>query len=241
MRITIAIAEDNAVERRLLKSEVAGNTNYKLLFDAEDGKDLLFKLQKAKVLPDVLLLDINMPRVNGLIITTYVTFKYPGIKIIGVSSHTNQSLLTEVLSEGAKGFIAKYFLYKESLLYKDHLMGINLLQQAVNSIMQGNIYIDKLVMNEVDKIQLSISTHEIINTKYPYFKPKLVEFAILNASGLTHEEIAALMCLSVAAIKKYCTNLMAEFMAGDRFELGVQCMQRGIVKLAVYYDKSIAA
>ena len=66
-------------------------------------------LQNTKHLPDILLLDIKMPKIDGLLLTQYITFIHPSIKIIGVSSHSNEALVTEVLSEGALGFITKSF------------------------------------------------------------------------------------------------------------------------------------
>lgn len=234
--VTIAMAEDNATHRGLLKNEIATN-GYKLLFDAVDGKDLLRKLQSAKVLPQVLLLDIQMPYVNGLAATTYITFKYPSIKIIGVSSHTNERLVSEIISEGATGFISKHFLTKDSIIYIECLKDINILQNAIDTVLQNKRFVDKLVVNDPDDLDLSMSTQQIIEVNYKYLKPRLVEFAILNATDLKIKDIADLLCVSYDAVRKYYKQLAKEFKVTSSEKLAKACMENGIVKFASYYDK----
>ncbi|MBC7720445.1 MAG: response regulator transcription factor [Pedobacter sp.] len=237
--VQIAIAEDNTAERRLLKNKVAGYKNYDLLFEAVDGWDLLKKLQSAKKLPHILLLDINMPYVNGLLITIYCSLKYPSIKIIGISSHTNENLVREVLSEGALGFIAKYFLYPTSIAYQSVYNREDLLAMAIKSVLANKLFIDKLVVNNPEKILFSISTKAIIANNYQHINATLVQFAILNATGLPFKNIAELMCVTEPAVKKYCRKLSAEVKVTDRYELSNYCMQNGIVKLATYFDSSM--
>jgi YesN/AraC family two-component response regulator len=92
--LTIAIAEDNPVEMEGLIQHV-NKLGHKLVLTAINGYDLLLQLSKlpTQKLPQILLLDINMPKVNGLIVTMYFTYKYPSIKIIAVSSHTSNTLI----------------------------------------------------------------------------------------------------------------------------------------------------
>lgn len=238
--IQIAIAEDNAAERGLLKSEIAAHKNYHLMLEAVDGWDLLKKLLAAKKLPQVLLLDINMPYVNGLLITIYCALKYPSIKIIGISSHTNENLVREVISEGALGFICKYFLVKDSILYAANYKNIDLLDMAIASVMDNRLFIDKLVINEPEKLQLSIATKAVIATHYKHIKETLVEFAILNSAGLDFKMIAELMCVSEHAVKKYYRQLSVQLKVKNRTELVSYCMHHGIIKLATYFDNSMA-
>jgi DNA-binding NarL/FixJ family response regulator len=237
--ITIAMAEDNARERMLLKNAIAA-LGYKLLFDAIDGKDILIKLRDAKLLPQILLLDIQMPYANGLAVAAYVSFKYPTIKIIGISSHTNDRLVIEIISEGAKAFISKHFLTTDSAIYQDLIKGTNPLADAINSVQKEELFIEKLVLNDTKNIQLSLFTQQIIAQKYRYLKPKLVEFAILNATDMTISDIANLLFVSVETVKKYYQQLARDFKVSSREKLAKACMENGIVKFASYYDKHVA-
>jgi DNA-binding NarL/FixJ family response regulator len=92
--ITIGIAEDNPLEMEGLKEHV-NKLGHKLVLTAINGYHLLEQLSKlpTQKLPQILLLDINMPKVNRLIVTMYFAYKYPSIKIIAVSSHTSDTLI----------------------------------------------------------------------------------------------------------------------------------------------------
>lgn len=242
-KITVAIAEDNTADMAALKQEVANNPKLKLQLTAVNGYDLLLqfqKLQKDK-LPQILLLDINMPIINGLLVTMYCKFIYPSIKIIGVSSHTNNRLVTEVLTEGAVGFITKYFLAKTSILYNAHYNNTDLLDEAITAALKNKQYIDILLVNEPNKIQLSLTTQAIIAKHYSYLQPKHIEFLMLNTSCLDMKKIASLICISIGTAKDYRTFLCKKFNAADRFQLSRICMEVGVVKLALYYDNTMAA
>lgn len=239
--LTIAIAEDNAAEMEGLKQQVA-TLGHKLLLTAVNGYDLLEQLLKLPTdkLPKLLLLHINMPRINGLLITTCCTFKYPSIKIIGVSSHTNEQLITEVITEGAVAFITKYFLTPDSIVYKANYGSTNVLQIAINAILAGQLFIDKLLVNNPTTIKLTSTTASIIARHYKHLKPKQIEFAILNAAGLSLKEIAYLMHTTTNTVKDYNEVLCNQFNVVNHGQLALACVQHGIVKQAIYYDTTMA-
>ncbi|MFY7899564.1 MAG: response regulator [Chitinophagaceae bacterium] len=238
--LSIAIAEDNAEEREKLKKQVI-QLGYTLQIVAVNGYDLLEQLQvlPTQKLPQILLLDIKMPRINGLLVTMYCAFKYPSIKVIGISSHTNEQLVTQVITEGASAFITKYFLTPSSIVYTDNYGDANLLQLAINAVQKGELFIDKLLVNYPENIQRTISTNTIIQKKYAQLKPKHREFIILNAAGLSLNEVALLMHISKHTIKDYNTVLCKMFAVDNHHQLVHACFELGIVKLAVYFDNSI--
>ncbi len=238
--LSIAIAEDNAEEREKLIKQVV-QLGYTLQLVAVNGYDLLEQLQVLPThkLPHILLLDIKMPRINGLLVTMYCAFKYPTIKVIGVSSHTNEQLVTHVITEGASAFITKYFLTPASIVYADNYGNTHLLQLAIDAVQKGELFIDKLLVNHPEKIQQNISTNTIIQKKYPQLKPKHREFIILNAAGLSLTEIALLMQISKHTVKDYNTILCQMFNVDNHHQLVQACFEQGIVKLAVYFDESM--
>ncbi len=239
--INVALAEDDSLERDLLIKEIITNPAYNLIITAVDGFDLLQQIHKAKILPDILLLDINMPKVDGLLVTSYLHLIYPEIRIIGVSSHCSENLIRAVLSEGANGFITKYFLYKQSILFMDHYRQTDFLGEAIHNVFNGNNYIDKLLTNHPAQIKLSISTHQVITSHFKQLKQELVQFALLNAAELTFAEIAAIMNLSKASIKNYYNQLSVRFNLGNRKELTTFCIKNGLVKLPFYLDNNLAS
>jgi DNA-binding NarL/FixJ family response regulator len=240
--LTIAIAEDNAAEREGLKQQVH-KLGHQVLLTAVNGYDLLQQLLKlpTQKLPHILLLDIKMPRINGLIVTTYCAYKYPSIRIIAVSSHTNDTLITEIITEGASAFITKYFLTPNAFIYSDNYGTTNVLQLAVEAVQNGQFFIDKLLINYPENIRRTVATSTIIAKQHAYLKPKHKEFVILNAAGLSLAEVAVLMHTSANTLKDYNKILCKQFGVDNHHQLVHACFAHGIVKLAVYYDSTMVA
>lgn len=238
--ITIAIAEDNTVEREGLIQQI-NKLGCNLVFAAVNGYDLLMRLSKlpTQKLPQILLLDIKMPKINGLIVTIYCTYKYPSIKIIAVSSHTNETLIAEILTEGASAFITKYFITPNSFVYNNVYGTKNVLQLAIEAVQNGQLFIDKLLVNNPNEIKTTVATSAIINKYYSHFRPKKREFVILNVADLSLSEIAELMHTTESTLKEYSALLCKQFTVSNRYQVANACFTHGIVKLAAYYDNTM--
>lgn len=178
-----------------------------------------------------------MPKIDGLILTQYITFKYPSIKIIGISSHSNEALVTEVLSEGAIGFITKYFLAKDSIPYLATYKNRNILEEAIDAVLQNVEYIDCLLFNSTKTFKKTLSTKKIIREKYSNFSDLEIEYLILNAADLSHKEIAKIMNKSDASVKHYYNCISTDLNITSRSELVYYCTTNGIVKHPMFYDK----
>lgn len=235
--ITFALAEDDEQYRFLIKQELKQLAETNLIFDAVDGYALLTKLNNAKELPEILLLDIDLPKADGLLLTMYITRKYPSIKIIGISSHCNKELVTEVLSEGAISFISKHFASKTSAIYQAAFGKRNILFEAINDTLAGKQYTDTMFFNEVDQLTLSKSTKKIILEKFPLLTHTQIKFLILNATALSFKEIGLVMNKSMASVKGYYNTLSLRFKVNSRTELSHFCIKNGLVKLPAFYDK----
>ncbi|MDP1810974.1 MAG: response regulator transcription factor [Sediminibacterium sp.] len=236
--ITFALAEDDEQHSSLIKQALKQLAETTLLIDAVDGYALLTKLNNAKKLPDILLLDINLPKIDGLLLTIYISRKYPSIKIIGISSHCNKELVTEVLSEGAISFISKHFTSKTSAIYQAIFGKRNILFEAINDTLAGKQYTDTMLFNEVDQLTLSKSTKKIIEEKFPLLTNTQIKFLILNAADLSYKEIALSMNKSRASVKGYYNTLALQFKVNNRTELSCFCIKNGLVKLPAFYDKT---
>lgn len=138
-------------------------------------------------------------------------------------------------------FITKYFLAPNAFIYTDNYGTANVLQMATNAVVNNQLYIDKLLVSDPTTIKRTPTTASIIATHYKHLKPKHIEFAILNAAGLSLLDIAALMHTTVYTVKDYNALLCKQFKVANHFQLALACMQRGIVKQAVYYDNAMAA
>ena len=110
-KINIAIAEDHTLIRNGTISFLEKYSEFTVLFGAENGRDLMNKLETS--IPDVLLLDISMPVMDGIEALQLIQVKYPQIKVIMYSSHYDRFYIKETIKEGAVGFLSKNCMMEE--------------------------------------------------------------------------------------------------------------------------------
>ena len=103
----IAIADDELLFRQGLKAIIQAETNFKILFDAENGNDLLVKLRSAKTKPHVIITDLKMPELNGVELAKVLTKEFPKIKIIALTSYFSKPFILNMISIGAVAYLAK--------------------------------------------------------------------------------------------------------------------------------------
>lgn len=235
-----ALAEDDFRFRTLIKEELKLYKKNQLIIDAHDGLELLLGLNISKKMPHIILLDIQMPKVDGLLLAQYISHKYPQVKMIGISTHSNVEIVTEVLSEGAIAFISKHFAHRDSGIYISCFGDRNVFFEAIESAAKSEQYIDLLLINKPKEMKLSKSTSAIRQKEYPNLTPNQIEFIILNAADLSYDEIAKIMQLSRSSVKSFYNQLAKLFDIHSRAELVTYCVKRGLVKLPSYYDKEIS-
>ena len=138
-------------------------------------------------------------------------------------------------------FITKYFLTPNASIYTDNYGNANVLQMAIDAVLNNKLFIDKLLVNNPTAIKLTPTTTSIIASNYKNLKPKHLEFAILNAAGLSLKDTAHLMNTSVNTVKDYNNLLCKRFGVANHAQLALACVQHGIVKQAMYYDTTMVA
>jgi DNA-binding NarL/FixJ family response regulator len=132
--INIAIADDEALFRSGI-SMLLQDDDISVVLEAEHGQDLLDKLQAASEIPDVLLLDLNMPVLNGIEAAKTIRETYPDLKIIILSSHYSKAFITNMLEIGAAAYLAKNAspdemeltireVYAKGFYYDQHIMEV---------------------------------------------------------------------------------------------------------------------
>lgn len=235
--IVFGLVEDNERYRSLIKKEISKIDDSKLIIDSANGYELLLKLNNAKKLPDILLLDIELPKIDGLLLTSYISQVYPSIKMIGVSSHSNEALVTEVLSEGAISFISKHFTSPNSAVYKQTYGNRNVFKEAIDQTILNTSYIDDLLFNKGRELKLSTSTNLLIKKTFPELTLIHRQFLLLNTADLSYQEIASIMNKSLPSIKKYLAYFLNKFELKNKAELITCCIKNGFVKLPAYYDQ----
>lgn len=109
-KIKIALADDEILIRQGIKTILLQENEFEVVFDVSNGKELITTLEEnPQNLPDIILMDINMPEYNGVEATKYLSKKFPEISIIAVSSYTSETFMKKMISVGAVCYIPKNF------------------------------------------------------------------------------------------------------------------------------------
>ena len=211
----IALIDDHSLIRNALKELINRFDRFEVCIDASNGKDLIDKLCSFP-LPDIALVDINMPMMDGYETTSYLTQNYPQIKVLALSVNDDDESIIKMLRCGAIGY-----LLKDSETSQ--------LQLALNEVVYKGYYHSDLVSNSMIK---SIKSEQSIIKKPSFtFHSREEEFLRLACSELTYKEIADKMCLSPRTVDGYRESLFEKLEIKSRVGLVLFAIKNGFVKV----------
>jgi len=136
--ISLTLVDDNVFFRQVLKTHLSVCSDVQMMFDSANGQDLLNELADCapSALPDIILLDLNMPVLDGRKTAKIIREKYPFIKIVMISLHFNKHVVSELLKCGVRGFIKKSIEAKE-------------LEVVINTVAHDQIYMGQGLFKSV--------------------------------------------------------------------------------------------
>jgi DNA-binding NarL/FixJ family response regulator len=208
----VVIVEDH----RLLSQAISGLVNsfrsFEVPYQCNNGQELLDKLKFSNNIPDIILMDVNMPILNGIETTEIVKNSYPQIKIIALSVEGSEETIIKMLKAGAKGYLLKD-VEKE------------VLEEALKEVISTGYYHTK----EVSHILVN-SLNENYDGNYK-LKERELEFIKLVCSELTYKEIAEKMFLSPKTIDGYRDSLFQKLQVKNKIGLVLYAIKHKIVYL----------
>jgi len=217
--ITIALAEDHPQMRGFISSMLKKIDGYRISMEAENGHQLVKLLHSSKKIPDVAIIDVHMPVMDGLALTHFITCHYPGIKVLAVSTHTHPAIVQDMLEAGARGY-----LVKENLPHQ--------LSKALEVICAGNFFIDDAIDNKSDFLSAAINWKGENNTACSEITEKELVFLQLSATAISYDQIAYLMNVAKESVYNYQKSLKEKLGFSDRQEFTLYAIQHGIAKVA---------
>lgn len=191
-QIRVAIADDHKIFRDGIKMALKDKDYLKILWEAEDGKDLMHKLQIKQ--PDVLLMDIRMPEVDGINAIGMIRKEYEGVKIVVLTMYDDQEMITRMMEMGANAYLTKTTDPEE-------------IYQAIITCMNDDFYFNDLVNKAV---LLKLQHKKTIRQFYPNpvkFSEKEIKILKLIAADKTTEEISKEVFLSPRTIETIRQNM----------------------------------
>ena len=211
---TIVLTDDHI----LLRNGLAGllkNIGHTVLFEADNGKDLIEKLTPHN-LPDIILMDISMPEMDGCEATEWVRHNFPEIKVMALSMYSSESSIIRMLKCGAKGYILKDCSPPE-------------LEGAINALMNHGFYYSELLngklINAINKMGDSDNDiHRLVQ-----LHEKETEFLKMSCTEFTYKEIAEKMSVSPRTVDSYRDSLFEKLHVKTRIGLVMYAVKNGIV------------
>jgi two-component system invasion response regulator UvrY len=211
----LVLIDDHVLLRNGLASLVK-NLGHSVLFEADNGKDFIGKL-KPRSLPDIVLLDINMPEMDGYDTARWIKNNHPEIKILTLSMYDRESSIIRMLRNGAKGYILKDSDPKE-------------LKTAINSLMEKGYYHSELVTSKLIHA-INIMDDNNDTSKLLRLSEREIEFLKHACSELTYKEIAEQMCMSPRTIDGYRDTLFVKLNIKTRIGLALYAIKNGIINM----------
>jgi DNA-binding NarL/FixJ family response regulator len=193
--IKIAIADDHKIFRDGIKMALSGKDNLKMLWEAEDGKDMMHKIAIKK--PEVLLMDIRMPEIDGINAIQIIRKEYEDIKIIVLTMYDDQQMISKMMEMGANAYLTKTTDPEE-------------IYEAILTCMNDDFYFNDLVNKAVmgKLMQKKNVRQHYGNGNMPVqFNEKEIKILQLLAEDKTTEEISKIIFLSPRTIETIRQNM----------------------------------
>lgn len=215
MSIKIMIADDHGMIREGIKHLLEFDGSIKVVAEAKDGEECIKYLEKAEVLPDVLLLDINMPKKNGIDTLEYIKSRKINIKVLMLTVHNEVEYLVKAIDIGANGYLLKDSESSE-------------LKKAISHVMNGDNYIQASLIPALNARLIKRDTDK---EKIESMTKREVEVLILVANGMFNKEIATTLNISERTVKNHISNIFKKIEVADRTQAAVFAIRNGLIQL----------
>lgn len=211
MQHSIAIVDDHILIAKALSGIIENFKQFEVLYECENGKVLQEKLMVKKNIPDIVLLDISMPVMDGFGTAQWLKEMHPEILIIALSMQDDEQSLIKMIKSGAKGYLLKNVHPAE-------------LEKALNALVKNGSYYPDWAAS---KIINSISTESSANINAINFTEREKEFLQYTVTEMSYKEIAEKMFCSPRTVESYRDSLFEKLGLKTRVGLAVYAMKNG--------------
>jgi len=214
-RIRILLADDHQVFREGLRLVLERIPDIEIVSEASDGEEAVS--QTAALAPEIVLMDITMPGLNGLEAAKQITRTHPGVKILLLSVHESDEYLAEMLNIGLAGYILKTASGREVI-------------SAIRAVHNGDVFLYPSIARMLVKEYTRVTNGKKANTVYEGLTAREKEILVHIAEDKKNREIADIMGMKIRTVQAHRTNLMDKLGAHDRTELVKYAIRKGIIE-----------
>ena len=212
MSIKVLIADDHQIVRDGLRSMLEKEPWIKVVGEAEEGRTTL-RLAR-ELAPDVIIMDVSMPDLNGIEATRQIIAEFPTIKVIALSMHNDRRFVLNMIKAGAKGYLLKDSAFKE-------------LAKAIKVVVSNQTYLSGEIADILVQDYLSCATPDEFSA-FQLLSPREREVLQLLAEGKSSNQIAESLHISVKTVETHRAQLMAKLKIKSIAELTKYAIREGI-------------
>ncbi|RJQ63856.1 MAG: DNA-binding response regulator [Desulfobacteraceae bacterium] len=210
----VFIAEDHTILRQGLKALLNENDDLEVVGEAADGLEAIRRLQDLS--PDIALLDLSMPRMDGLSVIKEVKRQNPETKIVALTMHNDEEYVLEAFKSGANGYCLKSSSQSELLV-------------AIRAVLSGKTYVSPEVSEKVLEGYLETKKRVKERSSWDTLTQREKEVLKLVGEGYRNKEIADYLCISVKTVEKHRANIMQKLDLHSASALTAYAIEKGLV------------
>jgi len=209
----IVIAEDHTILREGLRSLLSSHPDFEIVGEAEDGREAIRCVENLS--PDLVLMDLSMPRMNGMGAIREIKKRFPETKILALTVHKTEEYVLATLEAGSDGYLLKDATHEELVI-------------AIRSVLKGKPYLSPGISDRVIEGYLEGQKFVGSSTLLDTLTPREQEILQLIAEGYKNKEISEHLCISIKTVDKHRTNLMQKLDLHNASALTAFAIERGL-------------
>jgi DNA-binding NarL/FixJ family response regulator len=219
MKIKILLVDDHAVVLRGLQFFLGTQKDFEIVGEAHNGKEAIEMMEQCQ--PDVVLMDLVMPVVDGIEATAYITRHYPEVRVLVLTSFSDQDYVLPALQAGASGYLLKD-------MKPDQIV------EAIRGAYSGNVQLhpdvtQKLMLQAVSQAPKPVAEETSASVQpLEQITRREKEVLSLIAQGLSNKEIASVLHIAEKTVKTHVSSILSKLNLADRTQAALYAVKHGI-------------
>jgi len=215
-RTKIVLADDHPLLRKALKDLLEKETDFEIIGEAGDGEEAV--RLATQIMPDVVIMDISMPNLDGLQATQQIKASCPNVAVLVLTVHTDDECILEILKAGAAGYLVKSAFGEQVV-------------QAVRAVAAGEMILSPSIGQRLLKQAARFPTRPVLLEAGEKLSTRELEVLKLTARGLSNKDIASALGIKLRTIKGHLAGIFSKLRVASRTEAVIAGLRAGFLSM----------